>query len=464
MIIKGKIGLLLIFPKIRKGLKMFTTRRNKIFYFCLFLFPALLLYGIFFINPLLQGIKYSFTDWNGIVPPIPLSMEKNDFQSKVLGKLKDREDKDYILKYYKLDESDSYYRLTNWIEEKTGLRKIAEQERDRIKIILKSVGITPINNIGFANFKEMLSDKRFIPGFEKRYLFNEFDPLPKSISVHEFKNNLLDNIKKESDKEHVLTYYQLDENSSSYILTDKEMTFDNEDRLRIILSDNMYKMKLRMGVIGFTLFFTLFNVVLTNLLALILALILDNKMKLRNTLRSMFFLPNVISLVIVAYIWSFMFRLIFPKITGIYVWLGNPDLAKYAVLMVNVWQGCGYLMIIYLAGLQTIPAELIEAAKVDGARWFKQLFKIKFPLLLPSFTICLFYSLANSLKQFDAIWALTGGGPGYSTSTIVIDIYKNAFEQNRYGYATAKALLLCLMIIIITGIQLYYMKRKEVEL
>ena len=98
-------------------------------------------------------------------------------------------------------------------------------------------------------------------------------------------------------------------------------------------------------------------------------------------------------------------------------------------------------MVIYLAGLQTIPHELVEASEVDGANWYQRLFGIKFGLLLPPRSV-FFYSLSNSLKSFDILWALNQGGPGYATTSIVIDIYKTAFMQNRYGYATAKAIVL----------------------
>jgi raffinose/stachyose/melibiose transport system permease protein len=169
-------------------------------------------------------------------------------------------------------------------------------------------------------------------------------------------------------------------------------------------------------------------------------------------------------LIIVAFVWSFVFRLILPLITGIDVWLGSVNLAPYAVIMVAVWQSCGYLMIIYLAGLQTIPGAILESAQIDGATGFNRFRFITLPLLIPSITICTFYSLSNSLKTFDIIFALTSGGPGYATTPIVLDIYFNAFLQNKFGYGTAKAVFLCLIIMIITGIQLAIMKKKEVEM
>jgi raffinose/stachyose/melibiose transport system permease protein len=443
---------------------MITNKKTKAFYFIIFLLPALLLYGLFFIFPLFQGIKYSFTDWNGIVPEIPFNIAKNEFENNILAKINNPHKSEYLLKFYELDEPSSFYRLSTWVQEDKGEpRKLTNKERKEIKKILKSVGITSINYIGLDNFKEMFKDKRFVPRFERRYLYNEFDELPTVLGKRSFKKKLLKNITDENEREFLLSKYHFVKSKSAYIL-DGELTEEETTRMKSILGDNMYEKVFVRGVIGFTLFFTLYNVLLTNLLALTLALILDTKMKYKNLLRSMFFLPNVISLIIVAYLWSYMFRLIFPLITGISVWLGSPDLAPYSVVMVAIWQGCGYLMVIYLAGLQTIPTELVEASEVDGAKWYQRLFFIKFPLLLPAFTICLFYSLSNSLRTFDIIMALTQGGPGYVTTPIVVDIYKNAFMQNRYGYATAKAVLLCLMIMVITGTQLYLMKRREVEL
>ena len=442
---------------------MVTSKKGKAFYFIMFLLPALSLYTMFFIFPLFQGIKYSFTDWNGIVPEIPFNFEKNEFEN-ILVELNNPKKAVYLKKFYQFEEANSLYRLTSWVQEGEGEpRKLTDKERKEIKKILKSVDVSSINYIGLANFKEMCNDQRLIPRLEKRYLYNEFDELPTVIGKRAFNKKLLDNISEQSERDFLLLNYQFIASNSTYVLKE-ELTEEDTTKLKSVLKEKMYEKVLIPGVIGFTLFFTFFNVLLSNFLALTLALILDTNMKYKNLLRSMFFLPNVISLIIVAYLWSYMFRLIFPLITGISVWLGSPKLAPYAVVMVAVWQGCGYLMVIYLAGLQTIPAELVEVSEVDGAKWYQRLFFIKFPLLLPAFTICLFYSLSNSLRTFDIIMALTQGGPGYVTTPIVVDIYKNAFMQNRYGFATAKAVLLCLIIMLITGVQLFLMKRREVEL
>lgn len=443
---------------------MIASKKSKAFYFCLFLLPALLLYTLFFISPFFQGIRYSFTDWNGIVPEIPFSMSKVVFEENVIKKLHRQKDFDYISKFYALDETGENYHLITWIKDGKDSRQITTAERRRIKRILKSVGITSVKFIGFKNYQDMFQhDERFIPRIEKRYLFNEFDDLPKAIPAKHFEKNFLNHLSQRDEQEFALKFYKFNKIENAYML-DQNISEADAEKLKSIISANMYQNTLIPGVIGFTLFFAFFNIIFANLLALILALILDTKMKTRNILRSIFFLPNVLSLIIVAFIWSFIFRLILPALTGISVWLGSVDLAPYAVLMVTIWQGCGYLMIIYLAGLQSIPVEITEVAAIDGANELQRLFRVTLPLLLPALTICLFYSLSGSLKTFDVIMALTSGGPGYATTPIVLDIYFNAFNNNQFGYATAKAVFLCIIIMLVTGIQLFLMKKREVEL
>lgn len=442
---------------------MVTSKKSRIIFFILFLLPAFLLYSLFFIKPLIEGVHYSFTDWNGIVPEIPLSFDENEFEKNVLAKMQHQNNLAIIKKYYVLDGD--FYRLTSWVsEEGKEDRQLTEEERQKIKRALKSVGISSINFIGLENYKRMFTDDiRFVPRFEKRFLFSEFDDLPTAIDATAFHKHLLNNVQDESDKSLLIAKFNYDKSTRSYLRS--ACSEAEEERLRTILARNMFENKFIPGVIGFTLFFTFFNVILTNIAALILALVLETKPRFKNVLRSIFFLPNVLSLVIVAFVWSFVFRLVLPVLTGIPIWLGSPDIAPYAVLLVSLWQGSGYLMIIYLAGLQTIPTEITEVAEVDGANWFQRLIHVKMPLLLPACTICLFYSIANSLKTFDLIFTLTsGGGPAYATTSVVIDIYNNAFLQNQFGYATAKAVFLCLVIIFITGTQLVLMKKREVEL
>lgn len=193
--------------------------------------------------------------------------------------------------------------------------------------------------------------------------------------------------------------------------------------LKRLLAAAWVERKFEMGVVGFTLFFTFFNVLLSNLLAFLLAIALDSGIRSQKVLRSVFYH-------------------MLPALTGIDKWMGDPGKAPWLIVLVQVWQQAGYLMVIYLAGLSNIPTDVLEAASIDGARFGGRLRHITLPLLVPAFTISLFLSLSNSLKSFDLVYAMVGPS----------------------GYATEKAILLFLMIALITGIQLTVSKRREVQL
>jgi len=144
-------------------------------------------------------------------------------------------------------------------------------------------------------------------------------------------------------------------------------------------------------------------------------------------------------------------------------WLGDPKLAFVSILLVSIWQSIGFYLVIYIAGLQAVPDDLKEAAVVDGAGPIRRFFNITLPLLAPSITISVFMALTNSIKVFDVILSLTAGGPGGSTNSIAYDIYRTTFQDNMYGYGTAKAIILFVAVLIITIIQLTLFKRREVE-
>ena len=219
-----------------------------------------------------------------------------------------------------------------------------------------------------------------------------------------------------------------------------------------------------MGVIGFTLFFAFFSVIGINFVAFCLALALDSGIKGQKIFRTIFFLPNVLSMIIVALIWSMLFVQLLPAVTGIEQWISDSAKTPWLLVLVAVWQGCGYYMIVYLAGLQNIPVDVIEAAKIDGATGWQRFRYVTLPLMIPSLTISLFLSIANALKSFDLIYAMIGS-TGYATGTVpfVMDIYFDAFSLKQAGLATAKAMVLFVVIVLVTGIQLFTMKRKEVE-
>jgi raffinose/stachyose/melibiose transport system permease protein len=222
----------------------------------------------------------------------------------------------------------------------------------------------------------------------------------------------------------------------------------------------------------FTLKYGLLMAVLLNLGSLLLAVLLDNpRVKSRNILRAVFYVPNIISLIVIGYIWRFIFTRAFDVFyhhTGWQLfnwsWLGDPGFAFSSVVLVSLWQGVGFYMVVYLAGLQSIPQEIMEASVIDGAGRFRQFFSVTLPLIMPSLTFCVFYSLVNAVKVFEIPLSLTFGGPGTATTAVAYDIYKEAFNNNRYGYATAESVVLFLVTIVFTFIQLFAFKKKEVEL
>lgn len=223
--------------------------------------------------------------------------------------------------------------------------------------------------------------------------------------------------------------------------------------------------------IWFTLKFVLYMVVLQNAIALLLAVLVESRRKSKVLFRTIFFMPNMLSLIIGGFMWVFIFTKVLPSIaesTGLAFldqsWIGDPSLSFYSILTLSLWGGVGYLMVIYIAALQGVPEHLREAAAIDGARAFQIFRHVTLPMIYPALTIGVFLTLSSSFKVFDAVFALTGGGPGRSTQVIAINIVEEAFRyQQRYGYASAKAIILFLIVLLITLVQLWVMKRREVE-
>ena len=223
--------------------------------------------------------------------------------------------------------------------------------------------------------------------------------------------------------------------------------------------------------IAFTLILGIVTIIFTNVLAFITAFFLSEKIFGGSISRAMFFLPNIISGVMVSYVWYFIFTRAIPDVGKMLSnrflsnisWFGTPGWAFAATTIVSVWQGTGFLMILYIAGLQTIPKDVLEAAKLDGCVGIKKIAYIELPLLMTTVTVNLFVSIANSFKAFDIPFALTGGGPGGSTQTIALDIYNDAFGSFRYGYASAKSVILFLMVAAVTLVQLWITRKKEVQ-
>jgi raffinose/stachyose/melibiose transport system permease protein len=220
----------------------------------------------------------------------------------------------------------------------------------------------------------------------------------------------------------------------------------------------------------FTTKFMFAAVVISNLIGFSLALLLNQALKTRNILRTAFFIPNVIGGLLLGFIWQFIFVKGFAsvgKMTDLAFfqlpWLGDTKTAFWGIVIVFAWQISGYMMIIYIAALQGVDHSLLEAARIDGASNFTILRKIIIPLIIPAFTICFFLTISMAFKIFDLNLSLTGGGPFNSTQSVAINIYQEAFQNNRYGLGTAKSILFFLVVVIFTTVQVMITKKKEVE-
>ncbi|KAF0815677.1 MULTISPECIES: carbohydrate ABC transporter permease [unclassified Cytobacillus] len=220
----------------------------------------------------------------------------------------------------------------------------------------------------------------------------------------------------------------------------------------------------------FTTKFMLASVIISNLLGFGLALLLNAALKSRNLLRTVFFIPNVIGGLLLGFIWQFIFVKGFAAIgnlTDLSVfklpWLGDEITAFWGIVIVFAWQISGYMMVIYIAALQGVDQSLLEAARIDGASSWTLLSKIIVPLILPAFTICFFLTISMAFKIFDLNISLTGGGPFNSTQSVAINIYQEAFQNNRYGLGTAKSILFFIVVAIFTTVQVMMTKKREVE-
>jgi raffinose/stachyose/melibiose transport system permease protein len=220
----------------------------------------------------------------------------------------------------------------------------------------------------------------------------------------------------------------------------------------------------------FTTKFMFAAVIISNLIGFGLALLLNAALKSRNLLRTVFFIPNVIGGLLLGFIWQFIFVKGFAsigKMTDLAFfklpWLGDETTAFWGIVIVFAWQISGYMMVIYIAALQGVDHNLLEAARIDGASNWTLLTKIIIPLILPAFTICVFLTISMAFKIFDINISLTNGGPFNSTQSVAINIYQEAFQYNRYGLGTAKSILFFLVVAIFTTVQVVATKKREVE-
>jgi raffinose/stachyose/melibiose transport system permease protein len=220
----------------------------------------------------------------------------------------------------------------------------------------------------------------------------------------------------------------------------------------------------------FTFKFAIVSTILVNIISLAVAIGLNSKIKFHKTLRAIYFLPYILSILIVGFIFNFIFAHVLPRVGEAMDWeflsrniLGNPDLAWVGIVIVAVWQAVSFNTILYLAGLVTISEDLYEAASIDGAGIWTKFWRITFPLIAPFFTINMVLSLKNFLMVFDQIVALTGGGPGKSTESISLLIYRGGFEGGQFAYQSANAVIYFIVIIIFSVIQLKFLNKREVE-
>lgn len=216
--------------------------------------------------------------------------------------------------------------------------------------------------------------------------------------------------------------------------------------------------------IGNTAFLAFGFLIAVNLIGLLFALAINRSLKTRYLLRTLLFLPVVLSAISVSYIFKYIFAFdgpinAFAKAAGLsdgtYVWLADPQVALWAILLVAVWQNSGIAMVVYLAGLALVPQELEEAAALDGAGTFGRFWHITLPMIQPAIAINLTLSLTTGLKIFDQVKAMTNGGPFGATDTLATVIYRNTYEFMNYGYGAAISLVFTIAILVFAAVQMY---------
>lgn len=241
-----------------------------------------------------------------------------------------------------------------------------------------------------------------------------------------------------------------------------------ENYERAITGDSIF-----MKSVGNNLEFMLFVAIFQTLVALVFAIFLVKNTKMNYFLRALFFFPTILSSVSVAFIWSFVYDPnlgILNQLLSIarldfltQNWLGNGDIAIYSLAFTQVWFHAGQMLIIFVAGLHAIPKDLYEAAAMEGASKWQTFRKITWPLLAPSATIVIAYTTIQSFQAFDLIFALTGGGPNYSTEIISTYIYTVAFRSYDFGYASAISVIFMCIIALITYIQFRVLRSNRVS-
>lgn len=211
-----------------------------------------------------------------------------------------------------------------------------------------------------------------------------------------------------------------------------------------------------------TLAFAIATIIIINIIAFFLAMALTQKLKGTNLFRTVFFMQNLIGGIVLGYIWQLIF-------SGILVHFNtalnlNARLGFWGLVILVCWQQIGYMMIIYISGLQAIPTDVMEATEIDGANGVQKLFRVTLPMMMPSITICTFLTLTNGFKLFDQNLALTGGAPMKQTELMALNIYQTFYGRVGFeGVGQAKAVIFFLIVIVMAGLQQYFTKSKEVQ-
>lgn len=219
----------------------------------------------------------------------------------------------------------------------------------------------------------------------------------------------------------------------------------------------------------FTIKFTIGNTIIQNVLALLFAVALDSGIRFQKLYRTAFFVPCLISAIVVGFVWLKMFSNVLPAISDLlgtgfnFLLFGKAETVLGGLLIANNWQWVGYWMLIYLAGLQSVPAELYEAAKVDGANAIHRFFNVTIPMLAPAITICVVGITTGSLKVYDLLVASTKGGPGRASTSVIYKTYTTAINGRQYGYGSAMTVTLVIALLLVALIQVKGLRKKEVQ-
>lgn len=215
----------------------------------------------------------------------------------------------------------------------------------------------------------------------------------------------------------------------------------------------------------FTVAFTVVSVVLINVIAFLFALMLTKNLKGTNIFRTVFFMPNLIGGIVLGYIWQILINCVL-SLVGKPLLALNATAGYWGLIILMCWQQIGYMMIIYIAGLQAVPDDLTEAAQIDGATPLQTLLRVKLPMVMPSITICTILTLTNGFKLFDQNLALTAGEPNHATEMLAYNIYNTFYARSGpqwKGMGQAKAVLFCILVVAISMLQLKATRSREVQ-